>query len=144
MADTILAIDPGREKCGLAVLSRQQGVLEKSVVPSVDLIASLEAYCADYPVQAIILGDGTSSAEKAARIQTLLSRQTDKNITLHMIDEYKSTERARTRYWQEHPPQGWHRLIPVTMQVPPVPVDDFVAVLLGEKFFKNNLLEKEE
>ncbi len=144
MVDTILAIDPGREKCGLAVLSRQQGVREKSVVPSAELIANIEAYCTHYPVQAIIMGDGTSSAEKALRIQAMLSKQTDKTITLHMLNEYKSTERARTRYWQEHPPQGWHRLIPVTMQVPPVPVDDFVAVLLGEKFFKKNLLEKEE
>ena len=144
MVETIIAIDPGREKCGLAVLSRQQGVREKSVVPSIELIASIEAYCRRYQVQAIILGDGTSSAEKAVNIQVLLNRQVHNNITLHMIDEYKSTELARTRYWQENPPCGWQRLIPVTMQVPPVPVDDYVAVLLGEKYFKNNLLEKEE
>jgi RNase H-fold protein (predicted Holliday junction resolvase) len=139
MVDTIIAIDPGREKCGLAVLNRQQGVKEKSVVPSAELIANIKVYCLRYQVQAIILGDGTSSAEKAVHIQEILNKQTDKNITLHMIDEYKSTELARTRYWQEHPPSGWQRLIPVTMQVPPVPVDDYVAVLLGEKYFKNNL-----
>ena len=38
-------------------------------------------------------------------------------------------------YWREHPPRGLMRLIPVTMQVPPVPVDDYVAVILAERYF---------
>lgn len=144
MADTIIAIDPGREKCGLAVVSRQQGVREKAVVASAALIVRIEDCCRCYQVQTIVLGDGTSSADHAARIQAFLQREREKNMILHMIDEYKTTELARIRYWQEHPPQGWRRLIPVTMQIPPVPVDDYVAVLLGEKYFRKNTLEKEE
>jgi len=30
------------------------------------------------------------------------------------------------------------RLIPVTMRTPPVPVDDYVAVILAERFFRQN------
>ncbi len=135
MNDTIVAVDPGREKCGLAVLHRQQGILEKSVVASADLIVRLTDYCSRYPVTAIVLGNGTSSADKAARIRAMLGSRTGTAIPLQLMDEYKTTEAARVRYWQENPPCGWRRLLPVTMQVPPVPVDDYVAVLLGEKYF---------
>lgn len=135
MADTILAIDPGREKCGLAVLHRQRGVLEKVVIASGQLLEALQDYCARYNVQVVVLGDGTSSAEKAASIRAFLQQQSDEDVFLQLIDEYKTTECARKRYWQENPPKGWRRLLPATMQVPPVPVDDVVAVLLGEKYF---------
>ena len=40
----------------------------------------------------------------------------------------KGLKLAKGEYWKANPPNGWRRLIPVTMQVPPVPVDDFVAV----------------
>lgn len=135
MADTILAIDPGREKCGLAVLHRQRGVITKVVIASDQLLETIKDYCTRYDVEIIVLGNGTSSAEKAASIRTFLQQKGDKNLSLQLINEYKTTECARTRYWRENPPKGWRRLLPVTMQVPPVPVDDVVAVLLGEKYF---------
>lgn len=135
MADIILAIDPGREKCGLAVLHRQCGVLKKAVIASGQLIETLQDYCERYDIQVVVLGNGTSSAEKAAAIRAFLQQNGDKNLSLQLINEYKTTECARTRYWRENPPKGWRRLLPVTMQVPPVPVDDVVAVLLGEKYF---------
>ena len=31
-------------------------------------------------------------------------------------------------------PRGLRRLLPTSMQVPPVPVDDFVAVILGTRY----------
>lgn len=135
MSDTILAIDPGREKCGLAVLHRHCGVLEKTVIASGQLLETLQDYCTRFDVEVIVLGNGTSSAEKAVSIRDFLHRICARRISLQLINEYKTTESARIRYWQENPPKGWRRLLPLTMQVPPVPVDDVVAVLLGEKYF---------
>ena len=53
-------------------------------------------------------------------------------------DEYRTTEMAKGEYWKANPPKGWRRLLPVTMQVPPVPVDDFVAVILGRRYLKES------
>ena len=62
--------------------------------------------------------------------------QTYPRLELVVVDEYRTTELAKGEYWKAHPPTGWRRLLPVTMQVPPVPVDDFVAVLLGRRYIQ--------
>jgi hypothetical protein len=59
-------------------------------------------------------------------------------------DEYRTTELAKGEYWKANPPKGWRRLIPVTMQVPPVPVDDFVAVILARRFLPEEQQSKGE
>ena len=137
MVDVVLAIDPGREKCGVAVVSRTRGIVVKKVVAAAELVSCASAYCQDYSVTVLVMGNGTSSAEHAARIRVFLDEASKTQRTLELIDEYRTTELARIRYWQENPPRGWRRIVPLTLQVPPVPVDDYVAVLLGEKYFKN-------
>jgi hypothetical protein len=54
-------------------------------------------------------------------------------MTLKVVDEYRTTEEAKKLYWQVNPPKGWRRFLPVTMQVPPEPVDDLVAVILARR-----------
>ena len=42
--------------------------------------------------------------------------------------------RARELYFREHPPRGWRRLVPTGLQLPPVPVDDYAAILIARRF----------
>ena len=51
-----------------------------------------------------------------------------------VVDEYRTTEMAKKEYWKVNPPRGLKKLIPLGMQVPPVPVDDFVAVILARRY----------
>ena len=136
MVDVVLAIDPGREKCGVAVVSRTRGIVVKTVVSAAELVSCASEYCRDYSIAVLVMGNGTSSAEHATRLRIFLDESSEIKRTLELIDEYRTTELARVRYWQENPPRGWRRIVPLTLQVPPVPVDDYVAVLLGEKYFK--------
>jgi hypothetical protein len=53
-------------------------------------------------------------------------------VPLRAVDEHGTTLRARARYFTDHPPRGWRRLIPRSLQTPPEPYDDYVAVLLAE------------
>ena len=55
-----------------------------------------------------------------------------------MVDEYNTTQLAKGEYWKANPPRGLKKLIPITMQVPPVPVDDYVAVILARRYIANN------
>ena len=57
-----------------------------------------------------------------------------REIPVEIVDEYRTTDDARRAYWKAHPPRGWRRFLPTGMQVPPVPVDDFVAVLLAQRY----------
>jgi RNase H-fold protein (predicted Holliday junction resolvase) len=134
MKKVIIAIDPGREKCGIAVAEKISGVLYQKVINTIDLISVVKALSEEYQVSAIVMGNGTSSDKAKKQLEAVSA---EKNITLQLVDEYRTTDAAKIRYWQANPPTGFRRLLPTTMQVPPVPVDDYVAVILAERYFKN-------
>ena len=132
MNDEILAIDPGREKTGIAIL-KNSDVLEHKIINSDELVQIIKSLLEKYIIKTIIMGNGTSSKKK----YDLLKREfIDRDIVL--INEYRTTDEARKLYFQENPPKGWKKLIPLGMQVPPVPVDDYAAIVIGRKYLKDN------
>lgn len=132
MNDEILAIDPGREKTGIAIL-KNSDVLEHEIINSEELVQIIKSLLEKYFIKTIVMGNGTSSKKK----YDLLKREfIDRDIVL--INEYRTTDEARKLYFQENPPKGWKKLIPLGMQVPPVPVDDYAAIVIGRKYLKDN------
>lgn len=132
MNDQILAIDPGREKTGIAIL-KNSDVLEHKIINSEELVQIIKSLLEKYFIKTIVMGNGTSSKKK----YDLLKREfIDRDIVL--INEYRTTDEARKLYFQENPPKGWKKLIPLGMQVPPVPVDDYAAIVIGRKYLKDN------
>ena len=124
----ILAIDPGREKCGIALINKKKEMLLRQVIATKTLAAVVQKLCNEYPDLILIMGNGTSSRTAGQ----ILQKATDKKVLF--VDEYRTTDAARVRYWQENPPKGWRKLLPVSLQVPPVPVDDYAALLLAERY----------
>lgn len=132
MKNEILAIDPGREKTGIAILNNSD-VLEHKIINSEELVQIIKSLLEKYIIKTIVMGNGTSSKKK----YDLLKREfIDRDIIL--INEYRTTDEARKLYFQENPPKGWKKLIPLGMQVPPVPVDDYAAIVIGRKYLKDN------
>ena len=132
MNDEILAIDPGREKTGIAIL-KNSDVLEHKIINSEELVQIIKSLLEKYIIKTIVMGNGTSSKKK----YDLLKREfIDRDIVL--INEYRTTDEARKLYFQENPPKGWKKLIPLGMQVPPVPVDDYAAIVIGRKYLRDN------
>ncbi|BBB91584.1 MAG TPA: pre-16S rRNA-processing nuclease YqgF [Methylomusa anaerophila] len=129
----VVAVDPGREKCGLAVVHKQTGVIEKKIVLTANLLTEVEKLAGFYNTLAVVLGDRTTS--KSARAALSRVNIGDRFLNIIMVDEHRSTEEARRLYWQENPPRGLKAFIPTTMQVPPAPVDDYVAVTLARRYF---------
>jgi hypothetical protein len=76
----------------------------------------------------MIVGSGTTSK---ALVQKL--RDHMPSIGILVVDEKDTTMKARERYWVHNPRRGWRRLLPATLQTPPGPVDDFVALILAER-----------
>ena len=140
-APRIAALDPGREKCGLAVLARAGDgaprVLLQRVIETRALEREVkEAFTALSPAL-LVMGNGTTSKEARARLARAFPA-----LPVAVVDEYRTTDLARGEYWRAHPPRGLRRLLPTSMQVPPVPVDDFVAVLLGTRFLAREAHEE--
>ena len=125
MSRPVLAIDPGREKCGVAVLASDGRVLVQRVVTTAELDAAVGALIRAYEPN-VIMGNGTTSSDAKKRVEAL-------GVSVTLVDEYRTTDAAKCAYWEAHPPRGWRRLMPRGMLVPPVPVDDFVAVILAQR-----------
>ena len=127
MSETVLALDPGRLKCGLAV-GRPGAVLSRAIVPTGQVPAAVADWVKRYGVTRIIVGGGTGSGPvlaALARVTGLPSVET--------VEETGTTLEARRRYFRDHPPRGWRRLLPITLQLPPEEYDDYVAELLLER-----------
>ncbi len=77
----------------------------------------------------ILMGNATWS-EKLKPVV----RKVSGSIPLKLVDEKHSTERAKLRYFRENPPRGLWKLIPVTLQIPKEPYDDYAAVVFAEDF----------
>ena len=133
----IVAIDPGRDKCGVAVVDSSQGVLQHQVVPTGQVPYVALELLSRYDCRTIVLGDQTSSAAARQSLQPLLDQNKIDDIIF--IDEHGSTETARSRYWQACPPTGWRSLIPRGLLIPPCAIDDFAAIILAERYFEKNI-----
>ena len=128
----VAAIDPGREKCGVAIVGEDGRVLEQAVIVTARLADELAARAKRFQPERILLGNGTTSREAEATIRAAFP-----DIPVETVNEFRTTDDARIAYWQAHPPTGWRRFFPTSMQVPPEPVDDFVAVILAQRYFLN-------
>ncbi len=122
----VLAVDPGREKCGVAVCA-SAGVLAHRVVPTDRLAAVVGEWTAAYGVKIILVGNRTGSAEARARLGDL-------GVAVEQVEEQGTTLAARRRYFRDHPPRGLRGFLPISLQVPPEPYDDYAAILLAEAY----------
>ena len=129
MIARVLAVDPGTAKCGLAVVSRGPVVEHRAVVAISELVAAVRDLADKYQPDRILIGGGTGATD----IGRLLENA-ELGLEVETVDERFTSELARERYFQENPRRGWRRLIPVTMQTPPEPIDDYAAVLLAERY----------
>jgi len=128
----ILSIDPGREKCGVAILSSHKGVIYHKVILTDNFLDELNYIISPYRLYCIVLGDRTASSEIK---KTLSSVKSERGVV--SVDEHLTTELARKRYFAENPPKGFKKLIPIGLMVPPVPYDDYAAIILGERFLES-------
>ncbi|MFH1347383.1 MAG: Holliday junction resolvase RuvX [Candidatus Margulisiibacteriota bacterium] len=128
----IIAIDPGKNKCGLAVLDAEGKVRDKSVVLREALANAVINLLAEYKIKTVIVGKSAFGKEVEKQISRL-----DLDANIIFVSEKNSTLEARKRYWQENKPNGLLRIIPTTLRVPPVPIDDYAAVILGERYLKS-------
>ncbi|MDF0555815.1 pre-16S rRNA-processing nuclease YqgF [Kamptonema sp. UHCC 0994] len=130
----ILGFDPGRDKCGIAVMGLDGQVAYHQVVLAEDAIATIESLCSQFPIELIVMGDQTTSRSWKQKISGSLPL-----VDVVQVDERYSSLEARDRFWEMFPPKGFNRLIPQGMRTPPRPVDDIVAIVLIERYLNQGL-----
>lgn len=128
----ILGFDPGRDKCGIAVMENNKNVVYHQVIVSEDAIATMNHLLQQYPIDRLVMGNQTTAKQWKKQLESGLKTE----IPIILVDERNSTVEARDRYWVMYPPKGLKRLIPEGMRLPPRPLDDIVAILLIERYLK--------
>ena len=124
----ILGIDPGTRKAGFAIVKHADGaVIDLGIEPIDDLLARAKVLVGRHEVVTIALGQGTNAGALSAALASL-------GVPVRLVDERETTLRARSLYFADHPPRGWRKLIPLGMQVPPRPIDDYAAVLIARRY----------
>ena len=133
MTKLYLGIDPGRSKTGLALVDGAGKIVKLHIAESQNIDNEIVEFIKNScPVQ-IVLGNGTNSRNIGESVKRVLN-----DVMVTVMEEAHSTEEARALYWQENPPKGLKKLIPLGMLVPPVPLDAYAAVILVRRFLENN------
>lgn len=126
----ILGFDPGRDKCGLALVNNNKQILYNKVIPSEDSIEIINNLISQYKPFKLVMGNQTTSKQWKRRLIDNLNL----SIDIILVNEKNSTVEARKKYWEMYPPQGLTKLIPKGLRIPPRPVDDIVALILIDRY----------
>ncbi len=125
----VVGFDPGRDKCGVAVMTSDRQLWWHGIVPSAEVVSRLGALRGQFPFSQMVMGNQTGSAQWRSHIQERFP-----DLEIITVPEQFTSQLARERYWQMYPPKGWQRLIPAGMRLPPRPIDDIVAIILLERW----------
>ena len=131
MAGTLIAVDPGKFRSGIAVMLLDGSVLERSVSLTSETADRVAQLCFKYTAEAVIIGNGGPG-------KALEKDFAARNIQASMIfvNEKGSTLEARGLFWKENRPRGLMRLLPASLRTPHLPYDDYAAVVIGKRYLK--------
>lgn len=132
----ILGFDPGRQKCGLAVMGYDRHVYYQAIAPVNQVLAIVQQLQREFPINLLVMGDQTLSKFWQQQLNSLSNP-----LHLVVVDERHSSLMARDRYWQLYPPNWLYRFIPKGMRLPPRPIDDIVAILLIERYLASQMTD---
>jgi RNase H-fold protein (predicted Holliday junction resolvase) len=131
--ETILGFDPGKDKCGVAVMDGNRALLYHQVLLTAAVISQISELSQQYSVSRIVMGDQTTAKQWKQQLTTAFP-----DLPISLVDERYSSLEARDRYWQMYPANFMTRLIPQGMRQPPRPIDDLVAIILIERYSIEN------
>jgi RNase H-fold protein (predicted Holliday junction resolvase) len=132
-AGKYIGIDPGRAKCGFAVVRDDGSTAAIEVVPTGEIADRIDREIRSGGVRAMCVGHATTSD---AIVKTC--RATWPDVPLHVVDETNTTMQARDLYYAAHPPRGLLRFVPRGLLVPPEPLDGYAALLIVKRYLNLN------
>ncbi len=127
-----LGIDPGKDKCGIALLGDDLTPVLLDIITTRELDSYLNDLYHKYDIELIILGSGTYSEKIKEKIDK-------KNFSpIVLVDEENSTFQAEKRYRENNPLKGYKKILnKFASWSPASDVDDYAALIIAEKYLKN-------
>ncbi len=125
----VIAVDPGSDRCGLAAVAVDGTVLERDIVEADQVGLAAAALAHSHGATVVVLGTRTGSPRAWELIHAAAPE-----LAIAEVEEHMTTLEARERYWLENPPGCVGKLIPRGLRVPPVPIDDWAAAIIAERY----------
>ena len=131
MSHQILAVDPGKDKTGLAVLFDDGSIAERKVASTLNVAEEINDLVYRHKIKLIVIGNGGPGKFIEKKISSLMIK-----ADTIFINEKGSTLEARKLYWKNNRKKWFLALIPSSMILPPEPYDDYAAVVIGKRYLK--------
>lgn len=126
----VLAIDPGKSKCGLVLADNvKRKVMEALVVESTLLVNFVFELQKEYSELDVLIGNGTTSDSFIKQFSFL-------NKKVSIVDEKNTTLRARERYFEIFPANGIKRFLPKEILIIDLNLDAISALIILEDYSK--------
>ena len=126
----LIAIDPGKCKCGLVLAEISEKKVYKAIILKSEL---LEDYVRDLnaveDISKIIIGNGTTSKDIRRKLDSLKKE-------IITFEEKNTTYRAKTRYFELFPIRGLYFLIPREIFILNKNLDAISALIILEDYCK--------
>lgn len=125
----------------MAVVRREAGSptiepLRQEVVGASELHDALGSLASRFQPDVILVGNGTTSREVVEAARRLGA------APVRVVDERLTTLQARKVYFRSNPRRGLRRLLPLSLQTPDRPYDDYVALILAERYLASEQAER--
>jgi len=133
--ETILAIDPGTRKAGLAVIQSDGSVLDKRIIRDfADFKITLKRTIQVYKPSVMVIGNGTGFGIMRMIIEPMVGNA----IPIETVDEKGSSEEARKEYMNRFRfLKRFVMTIAYILGFWKMELDDDVAVIIGKRFLSS-------
>lgn len=123
----IIAVDPGTEKFGVAVLDFSGKVITKSVIFKMKFQEIIGDLILRHKPKILVTGDGTGSDWTFGVLSSLRTGEVIR------ISERRTTLDARELAWKENPPAGIFKILPKIFWPTPPDLDSWAAVVIARR-----------
>lgn len=115
----------------MAVVQSDGRVLHREIVPTAEVVECVQHLIVTHRPSLVLCGNGTGSKPI---LQALQAAQFA--VPIQPVDEAYTSEAARVRFVRENRPPLLQRLLPSSLRTPWLPYDDYVAVILAERYWQ--------
>jgi len=126
----VIAIDPGKSKCGLVLAEISKKVVYQAIILKSELLTD---YVRDLntveDISRIIIGNGTTSSEIMKKVDFLKKE-------IITFEERNTTFRAKERYFELFPKNGWRFFVPREVFILNKNLDAISALIILEDYCK--------
>lgn len=126
------AIDPGRRKCGVAVMDGAGRTLEKTILRRDVFEEGMKELLSRHAgVEAFAVGSGTAGGEVAALLRKIIP-----GVEIVFVEEKDTTRLAKEIFFRENPKKRYLGVFPFSLFLTQPEVDAYAAVAIGKRFLR--------